>query len=202
MGGSSSMTRINGPSPVTLRRLLATPSGARLLGQVGGLSAPQGKVSVKTAPDRSERLPAVIVPPSASTKPRQTASPSPVPGGLRSPGRATRWNLANTRSSSAFGIPGPSSRTLKHDAARLPLRRSTRSSRRARTWTALSSRLTSTCSSNTASSSQHRQVGLDVEFDPVLDRARGSQRSSAAPIASPRSIISRFEFDARPTPAG
>ena len=38
-----------------------------------------GSVTVKTAPGRSERLPATMVPPMASTKPREIASPSPVP---------------------------------------------------------------------------------------------------------------------------
>ena len=40
---------------------------------------------VNTAPGRSVRLAAAIVPPSASTKPRQIASPRPVPARRRSP---------------------------------------------------------------------------------------------------------------------
>lgn len=44
-----------------------------------------GSSTVKIAPDRSGRLAAVIVPPIASTKPRQIARPSPVPARWRSP---------------------------------------------------------------------------------------------------------------------
>ena len=43
-----------------------------------------GSLMVKTAPDRSIRLAAVIEPPMASTKPRQIARPSPVPARCRS----------------------------------------------------------------------------------------------------------------------
>ena len=45
----------------------------------GRHSAGTGRRMVKTAPGRSVRLPAEIVPPIASTKPRQIARPSPVP---------------------------------------------------------------------------------------------------------------------------
>ena len=38
-----------------------------------------GRVMVKTAPGRSARFAAVIVPPMASIKPREMASPRPVP---------------------------------------------------------------------------------------------------------------------------
>src|SRR5689334_4832942 len=46
---------------------------------VAARSAATGKLIVNTAPDRSARLPATIMPPMASTKPRQIASPRPVP---------------------------------------------------------------------------------------------------------------------------
>ena len=44
-----------------------------------------GSVIVNTAPGRSVRFAAVIVPPMASTKPREIASPSPVPARTWSP---------------------------------------------------------------------------------------------------------------------
>ena len=43
------------------------------------VSAGIGSLIVKTAPRRSVRLPAAMVPCMASTKPREMASPSPVP---------------------------------------------------------------------------------------------------------------------------
>ena len=51
---------------------------------IGGPSRGTGNIKVKTAPGRSVRLPASICPPIASTKPRQMASPSPVPTRRRS----------------------------------------------------------------------------------------------------------------------
>ena len=44
-----------------------------------------GRVMVNTAPGRSDRFPAAMVPPMASMKPREIARPSPVPARTRSP---------------------------------------------------------------------------------------------------------------------
>src|ERR1700719_2349788 len=67
----------------------AQRSRARRHGSVpGGVAAADaGSVVVKTAPFRAARFAAVILPPMASTKPRQIASPSPVPARWRSPRR-------------------------------------------------------------------------------------------------------------------
>src|SRR6185437_13579156 len=49
------------------------------ISRMGLRSAGSGKAIVKTAPARSRRLPAVIVPLMASTNPLQMARPRPVP---------------------------------------------------------------------------------------------------------------------------
>src|SRR5262249_34076558 len=50
----------------------------------GRASVATGKINVKIAPDRSRRFSASIEPPIASIKPRQIATPNPVPARCRS----------------------------------------------------------------------------------------------------------------------
>ena len=73
MGGSSSTT--------------STLSGAALMRRCPAAWSPAGTGSliVKTAPVRSVRFAAVIVPCMASTKPREIARPRPVPARTWSP---------------------------------------------------------------------------------------------------------------------
>src|SRR5262249_26004445 len=80
-----------GAQAAVSRRAVCTGTGSRM---------------VKTAPVRSVRLAAVMVPCIASTKPRDMASPRPVPASTWSP-LCARENLSNTCSSSARGVPAP-----------------------------------------------------------------------------------------------
>src|SRR5438309_1499468 len=98
------------------RRLVVNEQDAGAGGRAHGVAAVArvpaglsiGRVKRNTAPP-SVRLRTEMRPPCASTRPRATASPSPVPRGV--PPDAPRKNGSKTRPSASFGTPGPSSDT-------------------------------------------------------------------------------------------
>ena len=114
--------------------------------------AGSGMLMVKTAPGRSVRLPAAIVPPIASTKPRHIARPSPVPARTLSPFRHAVELVEDPFQIFRPGCPGPSSRTCSVSALSSPNAWMRMLGTRDRNiWPALSSRLNSTCSNSTGS---------------------------------------------------
>ena len=138
IGGSSSTTRILFGAAVMGSSLL--PRRARRL----------GSLMVKTAPLRSVRLPAAIVPPIASTKPRQIARPRPVPARTLSPFRA-RVNLPKTLSRSASAECPALVQHLHRDGLVVCPMPGRGWWGRSAYFAALSKRLKSTCSNSTGS---------------------------------------------------
>ena len=139
---------------------------------------PHRRASPRTAP----------LPGSRRTSARTMARPSPVP--CPSVGAPRRVNSSKIRSRSGTGMPGPWSITRSSNhRPRTPPRTSIAPPDGS--WTAMfSSRFTSTCSMNNASTHSVRQLGIEVEVDrPAVERAPGTvdrerTRSTAETVTS------------------
>ena len=121
---------------------------------------------------RSLRLPAVIVPPIASTKPRQMARPEPGAGALPVllPGRGrTCRRCARDRSG---GMPAPSSIDLDRRRCRRSRRAAIRiSDARRRVFRGIVEQVEQRLLEQHGIELQHRQVGREIDLDAVLGRA-------------------------------
>ena len=120
------------------------------------------------------------VPPIASVRPRDSASPSPTPVVLSvSP---SRWNGANTRSRSAGGTPGPRSTTRSSTRSPSALAVTTGGCAGGGTAARWPTRLATTRSSRPGSASTVGQVVGHVDHDAAPGRRRGRR----APAGRPR----------------
>ena len=137
-----------------------------------GVTVASGKVMVNTAPEPSARLAASIVPPSASTKPRQIASPSPVPARCRSPLPAA-VELVEHALHVSRREPRPLVGDPEHDPVMAPAARDRNGRARRRVLGGVVEQVDQHLLEQHHVEVEHGQVGLEVDRDAVLRQRRG-----------------------------